>query len=163
VIKLLDARIIYLISDSKWVSPILVVSKKARITVIKNKDNELATTCVQLGWRVCIDYRKLNSITRKDHFPLHFIDQMVKRLADHDYNCFLDRYSGYNQISLDPTYQEKTTFTCPFSTFAYHHMPFGLCNAPATFQRCMISIFSDMVKRHLEIFMDDFLVFGLSF
>jgi hypothetical protein len=163
VIKLLDAGIIYPISDSKWVSPIHVVPKKAGITVIKNKDNELVPTRVQSGWRVCIDYRKLNFVTRKDHFPLLFIDQMVERLAGHDYYCFLDGYSGYNQIPLDPKDQEKTTFTCPFSTFAYRQMAFGLCNAPATFQRCMISIFSDMVERHLEIFMDDFSVFGSSF
>jgi hypothetical protein len=133
VIKLLDAGIIYPISDSKWVSPIHVVPKKAGITVIKNKDNELVPTRVQLVWRVCIDYRKLNSVTRKDHFPLPFIDQMVERLAGHDYYCFLDGYSGYNQIPLDPEDQEKTTFTCPFGTFAYCQMPFGLCNAPATF------------------------------
>jgi hypothetical protein len=88
---------------------------------------------------------------------------MRERLAGHDYHCFLDGYSGYNQISFDPKDQEKTTFTCPFGTLAYHHMPFGLCNAPTTFQRCMISIFSDMVEHHLEIFMDDFLVFGSSF
>jgi hypothetical protein len=88
---------------------------------------------------------------------------MVERLASHDYYCFLDGCSGYNQISLDPEDQEKTTFTCPFGTFAYRRMPFGLCNALATFQRCMISIFSDMVERHLEIFMDDFSVFGSSF
>jgi hypothetical protein len=112
---------------------------------------------------VCIDYRKLNSATRKDHFPLPFIDQMVERLAGHAYYCFLDGYSGYNQVLMDPEDQEKTTFTCPFGTFAYRRMPFGLCNAPATFQRCMINIFSDMVERHLEVFMDDFSVFGSSF
>jgi hypothetical protein len=146
VIKLLDAGIIYPISDSKWVSPIHVVPKKAGLTVVTNKDNELVPTRIQSGWRVCIDYRKLNAATRKDHFPLPFIDQMVERLAGHEYYCFLDGYSGYNQIPVDPEDQEKTTFTCPFGTFAYRRMPFGLCNAPATFQRCMISIFSDMVE-----------------
>jgi hypothetical protein len=85
VIKLLNAGIIYPISDSKWVSPIHVVPKKAGITVIKNKENELVPTCVQLGWRVCINYRKLNSATRKDHVPLPFIDQMVEILASHGY------------------------------------------------------------------------------
>jgi hypothetical protein len=135
VIKLLDAGIIYPISDSKWASSIHVVPKWARLTVVKNQDNELVLTRVQSGWRVRIDYRKLNAATRKDHFPLPFIDQMVERLAGHKYCCFLDGYSGYNQVPVDPEDQEKTTFTCPFGTFAYRRMPFGLCNAPATFQR----------------------------
>ncbi|KAM6567243.1 hypothetical protein CsatA_026371 [Cannabis sativa] len=163
VIKMLDVGIIYPISDSPWVSPVQVVPKKSGITVVKNEKNELIPTRVQTGWRVCIDYRKLNSVTRKDHFPLPFIDQMLERLAGHAYYCFLDGYSGYNQIPIAPEDQEKTTFTCPFGTFAYRRMPFGLCNAPATFQRCMIAIFSDMVERNLEVFMDDFSVFGNSF
>jgi len=133
VIKLLDAGIIYPISDSRWVSPIHVVPKKAGMTVVQNKEGELVPTRVQLGWRVCIDYRKLNTATRKDHFPLPFIDQMVERLAGHEYYCFLDGYSRYNQVPVDPEDQEKTAFTCPFGTFACRRMPFGLCNAPATF------------------------------
>jgi hypothetical protein len=88
---------------------------------------------------------------------------MVERLAGHEYYCFLDGYSGYNQVPVDPEDQEKTTFTCPFGTFANCRMPFGLCNAQATFQRCMISIFSDIVKRFMEIFLDDFSVFNSSF
>jgi hypothetical protein len=96
VIKLLDARIIYPIFDSKWVSPIHVVPKRAGVTVVQNKEGELVPTRVQSGWRVCIDYRKLNTATRKDHFPLPFIDQMVEQLAGHEYYCFLDGYSGYN-------------------------------------------------------------------
>jgi hypothetical protein len=91
-------------------------------------------TRIQLGWRVCIDYRKLNAATKKDHFPLQFIDQIVERLARHEYYCFLDGYSGYNQVLVGPEDQEKTNFTCPFEMFTYCHMPFGLCNAPATFQ-----------------------------
>jgi hypothetical protein len=124
VIKLLDVGIIYPIFDSKWMSLIHVMPKKAGITVIKNKDNKLVPTRVQLRWRVCIDYRKLNTVTREDHFPLPFIDQIVERLDDHAYYCFLDGYSGYNQILLDPKDQEKTTFSCPFGTFAYYRMPF---------------------------------------
>ena len=112
---------------------------------------------------VCIDYRRLNAATKKDHFPLPFIDQMLERLAGHKYYCFLDGYSGYNQIPVAPEDQEKTTFTCPFGTYAYARMPFGLCNAPATFQRCMLHIFSDMVEKSMEVFMDDFLVYGESF
>jgi len=88
---------------------------------------------------------------------------VLERLAGHTYYCFLDGYSGYNQIPIAPEDQEKTTFTCPFGTFAYRRIPFGLCNASATFQRCMISIFSDMVGRFLEVFMDDFPVFGSTF
>ncbi|GJR44658.1 hypothetical protein Tco_1312761 [Tanacetum coccineum] len=87
--KLLDAGLIYLISDSPW------------------------------DGRVCIDYRKLNEATRKDHFPLPFMDQMLERLAGNEYYCFLDGFSGYFQIPIDPNDQEKTTFTCPYGTFAY--------------------------------------------
>ncbi|CAN6557464.1 unnamed protein product [Malus baccata var. baccata] len=88
---------------------------------------------------------------------------MLERLAGHSFYCFLDGYSGYNQIVIAPDDQEKTTFTCPFGTFAYRRMPFGLCNAPATFQRCMVSIFSDFVEKIIEVFMDDLSVFGDSF
>ena len=88
---------------------------------------------------------------------------MLDRLASHEFYCFLDGYSGYNQIPIAPKDQEKTTFTCPFGTFAYRRMSFGLCNAPAIFQRCMLNIFSNMVERFLEVFMDDFSVFGDSF
>nr|GEU80110.1 reverse transcriptase domain-containing protein [Tanacetum cinerariifolium] len=103
VLKLLDAGLIYSISDSPW--------------------------CV------CIDYQKLNEATRKDHFPLPFMDEMLERLAGNEYYCFLDDFSGYLQIPIDPKDQEKTTFTCPYGTFAYRRMHFGLCNAPGKFQR----------------------------
>jgi hypothetical protein len=102
VIKLLDAGIIYPISDSKWLSPIHIVPKRAGLTVVKNKDNELVPTRIQSGRRVCIDNYRLNAASRKDHFPLSFIDQMVERLAGHKYYCFLDDYSGYNQVPVDP-------------------------------------------------------------
>ncbi|CAN6567547.1 unnamed protein product [Malus baccata var. baccata] len=163
IIKLLDCGVIYPISDSRWVSPVQVVPNKSGVTVVKNAEDELVPTRIQTSWRVCIDYRKLNNITRNDHFPLPFIDQMLERLAGHSFYCFLDGYSGYNQIVIAPDDQEKTTFTCPFGTFAYHRMPFGLCNAPATFQRCMVSIFSDFIEKIIEVFMDDFSVFGDSF
>ena len=163
VLKWLNAGFIYAISDSPWVSPVHVIPKKEGFTVIRNEKNELIPTRTVTGWRVCIDYRKLNTATRKDHFPLPFIDQMLDRLAGHPHFCFLDGYSGYNQIAIAPEDQEKTTFTCPYGTFAFRRMPFGLCNAPATFQRCMMSMFSDLVEEVMEIFMDDFTVYGSSF
>ena len=146
VLKLLNAGFIYAISDSPWVSPVHVVPKKGGFTVIRNEKNELIPTRTVIGWRVCIDYRKLNTATRKDHFLLPFIDQMLDRLVEHPHFCFLDGYSGYNQIAIAPEDQEKTTFTCPYGTFPFRRMPFGLCNAPATFQMCMMSIFSDLVE-----------------
>ncbi|GJZ30447.1 reverse transcriptase domain-containing protein [Tanacetum coccineum] len=124
VIKILDAELIYPISDSPW--------------------------CIVTGWRV-IDYRKHNDATRKDHLPLPFIDQMLERLAGNEYYCFLDGFSEYFQIPIHPQVQEKTTFTCPYGTFAYRRMPFGLCNAPGTFQRCMMAIFHDMIEETMEI------------
>ncbi|KAL4273715.1 hypothetical protein GQ457_13G017400 [Hibiscus cannabinus] len=163
ILKWLDACIIYPISDSEWVSPVQCVPQKGGITVISNEKNELIPTRIVTGWRVCMDYRKLNKATRKYHFPLPFIDQMLDRLAGKQLYCFLDGYSGYNQIGIAPEDQSKTTFTCPYGTFAFRRMPFGLCNSPATFQRCMTAIFSDLNEDCLEIFMDDFSTFGDNF
>jgi hypothetical protein len=119
VIKLLDAGIIYPISDSKWVSPVQCVPKKGGTTVMENDKNQLIAVRKTIGWRMCIDFRKLNDATRKDHFPLPFIDQMLERVAGHEYYCCLDGYSGYLQIPVAFQDQEKTTFTCPYGTFAY--------------------------------------------
>nr|GEZ18289.1 reverse transcriptase domain-containing protein [Tanacetum cinerariifolium] len=131
--------------------------------VVENEENELILTRLVTRWWVCIDYRKLNEATRKDHFPLSFMDQMLERLVGNEYYCFLDGFFGYFQIPIDPRDQEKTTFTCLYGTFAYRRMPFGLCNAPGMFQRCMLAIFHDMVEKTMEVFMDDFSVFGNSF
>ena len=102
-------------------------------------------------------------MTRKDHFPFPFIDQMLDRLTGNEYFCFLDGYSGYNQITISSEDREKTTFTCPYGTFAFWRMPFRMCNAPGTFQICMMAIFSDMVKNSIEAFMDDFSLIGSTF
>ncbi|KAJ1694699.1 hypothetical protein LUZ63_011397 [Rhynchospora breviuscula] len=163
ILKLLDAGIIYPISDSKWVSPVHVVPKKGGTTVVKNDKEEEIQTRMATGWRMCIDYRKLNAATRKDHFPLPFVDQLFERLANHSFFCYLDGFSGFFQIPIHPLDQEKTTFTCPYGTYAYRRMPFGLCNAPATFQRAMMAIFSDFLEKEMEVFMDDFSVYGTSF
>ena len=95
---------------------------------------------------------KLNTATRNDHYPLPFIDQMLDRLARHSNYCFLDGYSGYNQIAIALEGQEKSTFTCPYCTFAFRRMPFEICNAPAT-----------LVEEVMEIFMDEFSVYRSSF
>ena len=94
VLKLLDASIIYPIFDSSWVSPTQVVPKKNGISVVKNDEGELLPIRLTTGWRVCIDFRKLNAVTKKNHFPLPFLDQVLERVAGHDYYCFLDGYSG---------------------------------------------------------------------
>nr|GEW52890.1 reverse transcriptase domain-containing protein [Tanacetum cinerariifolium] len=163
VIKLLDVRKIYSISDSPWLRPIHCVPKKGGITVVENKNNELIPTRLVTWWRVCIDYRKLNDATRKDHFLLPFMDQMLERLGGNEFYCFLYGFSGYIQITTNPPDQEKTTFTCPYGTFSYRIMPFGLCNAPGTFQRCMMEIFHDIIEKTMEVFMDDFSVYRDSF
>ena len=146
ILKLLSLGIIYSVPDSEWVSPIHMVPKKSGIQVVQNERKELVPTRLVPGWRMCIDYRKLNTATWKDHFPLPFIDQMLERLAGRKYFYFLDGYNSYFQIYVNPEDKDKTTFTCLFGTYAYRRMIFGLCNAPGTFQQCMMSIFSDLIE-----------------
>jgi hypothetical protein len=137
-----------------------VVPKKGEMTVIQIAKNEfIPTRTVPSG--VCA--RKLKQATRKDHFPLPFIDQMLERLAGQTYYYFLDGYSGYNQILVNIEDQEKTYFACPFGVFSYKRMPFGLCNAPVTFQRCMLTKFSYLVEKCIEVFMDKFSILCKSF
>ena len=142
---MLDVNFIYLISDSKWVSPLVVVPKKNG------------------KWRICVDYREFNKATQKDHFPLPFIDQVLDTLAGKKFFSFLDNFSGYNQIQIAPEDQDKTTFTYHWGTFSYRVLPFGLCNAPATFQRAILSIFSNLINEGLEVYMDDFTPYGDDF
>jgi hypothetical protein len=162
VLKLVHAEIIYLVPNSEWVSPVQVVPMKGGMTVVRNERNELIPQRTVTEWRMCIDYHKLNKATKKDHFPLSFIDEMLERFAKHSF-CFLDGYLGYHQIPIHPDDQSKTTFTCPYGTYAYRHMSFGLCNAPASFHRCMMSIFSNMIEQIMEVFMDDYSVYGKTF
>ena len=163
VLKWLDVGVIHPISDSSWVSPVQVVPKQGGTTMIRTENNALLPSRTVTWWRICIDYRKLIKLTRKDHFPLPFLDQMLERLAEHEYYCFLDGYLSYNQITISPDNQEKTTFMCLYGMFSFRRMPFGLCYAPGTFKCCMMTIFLDMVERTIEVFMDDFSMLGKSF
>jgi hypothetical protein len=144
--KLLNVGFIYPISDSKWVSPLVVVPKK-----------------VTEKWRICVDFWELNKATLKDYFPLPFIDQVLDTLSGKKYFSFLDGYNRYNQILIAPEDQDKTTFTCPWGTYAYRVLPFGLCNAPATFQRAVLGIFSNLIHDCVEVYMDDFTVYGNTY
>jgi len=123
------------------------------LVVVPNKNGK---------WRICVDYRELNKATQKDHFSIAFIDQVLDTLAGKKLFYFLDNFSGYNQIQIAPEDQDKTTFTCPWDTFAYKVLPFGLCNAPTLFQREILSILSDLMNEGLELYMDDFNPFGMT-
>ena len=115
-------------------------------------------------WKmVCVGYRELNKATQKDHFSLPFIDKVLDTLSGKKLFSFLDGFSGYNQIHISLEDQDKTTFTCPWGAFAYRVLPFGICNAPKTFQREILGSFSDLLNDCLEIFMDDFTPYGDAF
>jgi hypothetical protein len=110
-----------------------------------------------------VDYIELNTTTKKNHFPLPFVDQVLDSLSGKEYFSFLDGYSGYNQIRITPKDQDKKTFSSLWGTFAYFVLPFGLCNALGTFQRAVISIFADIFHNTMEIYMDDFTTYGVTY
>nr|GFB94257.1 reverse transcriptase domain-containing protein [Tanacetum cinerariifolium] len=166
VLKLLDAGLVYLILDNPWVSLVHYVPKKGGFTVIENEEKGVNPYSIGYGLAYPQDQEKTTFTwfhrckecgERVDSHSFGY------RMAGNEYYCFLDGFSGYFQIPIDPRDQEKTTFTSPYGTFAYRRMPFGLCNAPCTFQRCMLAIFHDMVEKTMKVFMDDFSVFGNSF
>ena len=163
ILPLFDAGVIFHVEESEWVSHVHCVPKKGGFTFVENEHNEMVPTRTVVGHRMCIDYRKLNKETRKDHYPLPFIDQTLESLAMHSHFCYLDGYSGFSQIDVHPDDQLKTTFICPYGLYSYCCTPFGLCNAPATFQRCMTTIFADYVESIMKVFMEDFSVYGTSF
>ena len=138
--KLLDVGFIYPIDNSEWVSPIVIVLKK---------NGEI---------RVCVDYRKLNVATKKNHFPLPFIDIVLDKVASQQLYSFLDGFSGYNQVNIHPYDQSKTNFVTKWGTYAYRVMPFGLYNARATFQWVVTQALQDFLRDFMEIFLDDFCV-----
>lgn len=143
--KLLDVGIIYSISNIQWVPPLVIVSKK---------NGKL--------W-ICVDYKELKKATQKHHFPLPFIDKVLDTLAWKEFLSFLLGFSGYNQIQIVHEDKDKDTSTCPWETFSYRVLPFCLCNVPATFQRKILGIFSDLVNDSVDIYMDDFTPYLDSF
>ncbi|KAK1644404.1 hypothetical protein QYE76_062209, partial [Lolium multiflorum] len=133
VLRLLEAGIIYPIADSRWVSPVHCVPKKGGMTVVPNDNDELIPQRVVVGYRMCIDFRKVNKVTKKDHYPLPFIDQMLERLSKNTHFCFLDGYSGFSQIVLKLKIKRKPLSLVPMELML------------------------------IDVFMDDFSVYGNSF
>jgi hypothetical protein len=140
--KYLEARFIYPVDKTEWLSPIVIVPKK---------NGKL---------RVCVDYRKLNAVTKVDPFPLPFTESILEAVAGHEMYTLMDGYSGYNQIMIALEDQLKTSFITEYGAFAYRVMPFGLMCAPATFQRGMMKIFADYLDKFMKVFLDDFTVYG---
>ncbi|CAL8990173.1 unnamed protein product [Prunus brigantina] len=145
----------------------MIIDVEKGSLILRDADQEVEfkvfdATKYPIDSEYCFRLEAVDHVVRPQ-FMADYPKDPLKESLVHAYYCFVDGYSGYNQIPIAPEDQEKTTFTCPFGTFSYRRMPFDLCNAPATFQRCMMSIFSDMVERFIEVFMDDFSVFGSSF
>ncbi|GJV14748.1 reverse transcriptase domain-containing protein [Tanacetum coccineum] len=146
--KLLNAGLIYPISDSPWVSPIYCVPKKRGMTVITNDENELIPTRLVTGWRVCIDYKKLNEATpRKDPSHYHCMDQMLERLAGNEYYCFLDGFSGYFQIPIDPKDKKRQPSLAIRNVSAYSSHAFLAMQCSWHVPNCMMAIFHDMIEK----------------
>jgi len=153
VTKLLQARIIYPISDSQWVSPIQVVPKKTGLTMIKNERDELIPTRVQNSWQVCIDYRRLNLVTRKDHFPLPFIDQMLERLAGKSHycrtkdqaECFDDAKGLHESYASQRITQDKAIRDC-HTLISSGDLCLMTCDFSLVLVRCLAPIIRQFVK-----------------
>ena len=138
--KLLKAGFIYEIEHTDWVSPIVIVLKK---------NGKI---------RVCVNYKKVNAATKRDNYPLPYTEHMLERVARKEAYSFLDGFSGYNQVQVHSNDRHKTAFATEWGVFAYIVMPFGLTNAPATFQQLMCAIFKDMLRKWLEVFVEDLCV-----
>lgn len=132
-------------SSSPWAAPIVMVRKKDG------------------SWRFCVDYRKLNSVTHKDAFPLPRIEETLTSMTKAKWFSTLDLASGYWQVEVDPKDREKTAFTTPLGLFEFQRMPFGLCTAPATFQRLMQQCLSGQITESLLVYLHDIIVYSPDF
>ena len=137
---MLEAGFIREVEYPDWLANVVVVPKK------------------EGKWRVCVDYTNLNNACPKDSFPLPQIDQIVDSTAGQGMLSFLDTFSGYHQIPMAATDEEKTAFITPHELYCYKVMPFGLKNASATYQRLMTKIFKPLVGRTVEVYIDDIVV-----
>ena len=142
--RMLDNKLIQE-SSSPWTSPVVLVTKK------NGKK------------RFCVDYRKLNAVTKKDQYPLPRIDEMLDSLAGATYFSTLDLMSGYWQVMVHPADREKTAFITRYGTYEFNVMPFGLCNAPATFQRLMNHVYQGIAYKYVVVYLDDTNVFSRTF
>lgn len=141
--RMLEAGIIFKVQTSEWVSPIVISLKK--------EANQI---------RICVDFWCLNAVTIKDPFPIPFTDSILEEVAGHEIYSFMDGFSRYNQISIVEEDKLKTTFVVEDGVYAYNKMPFGLCNAPATFQRFILHIFDNMLVGNFKAFLDDWSIYS---
>ncbi|MCO5556434.1 hypothetical protein L7F22_009983 [Adiantum nelumboides] len=140
--KLLKASFIYPVTNSKWVSPVVVTPKKNG------------------KWRVCVDYKPLNGATKREHFPLPFQDEILNEVVGHERYTICDGYSGYYQIRIAKEDRHNTTFITPWRCFAFRVMPFGLTNSPSTFTRFTSFIFQPFFGKSIRVFLDDFCTYS---
>jgi hypothetical protein len=163
VLELLHTRISYPVPYSEWVSHVHVVLKKGGITIVENDKNELIPQCIIIGWQMCIVIKNLTRLQRKitSHYPS--LTRCWNSLQSTPSFVSLMGIPDINKSRSTPEDQSKTTFICPYGTYAYQRMLFGLCNALASFQECMMSIFSDIIKKFMDVFMDDFPIYDTTF
>ncbi|MCO5555429.1 hypothetical protein L7F22_008974 [Adiantum nelumboides] len=140
--KLVKAGFLYSVSNSEWVSPVVVIPKKNG------------------KWRVCVDFKPLNAATKRDHFPLPFQDEILNEVAEHERYTVCDGYLGYYQIRIVEEDQHKTNFITPWGCFAFRVMPFGLTNAPSTFTRLTSFILHTFFGKSIRVFLDDFCTYS---
>ena len=131
-------------SDSPWASPVVLVTKKDGST------------------RFCVDYRRLNSFTTKDAYPLPRIDDSLRLLGNQQWFSTMDLASGYWQVAMSPEAKQKAAFVTNEGLFQFRVMPFGLCNAPATFERLMDCVLCGMRWSRCLVYLDDVISFGKS-
>ena len=137
--------IIYIVDQSKWTSPMIVQLKKQDPTKL----------------RICFRLKYLNKVTLDDPFPMHFIDEIINEVEEHECYSFIDRFPGYNQVYIAKENQHKTTFVCEFGFFSYKVMSFGLKNAPEVLSRIVVKTFQEYLYKTMAVYFDDWMIYYL--